>query len=136
MSLILVATVGGVLLVRLRRCPPDGRVGVRRGGARDTAGNGERAAHRRVRPTIVPDDARWPPGHRTAPSGGVPPQAGRTSTRLSENVGARPRSAKTDGLTALTVAPRACLRHPPMGETTTPGATSSLTCSRARKRPR
>src|SRR3954454_9166374 len=102
MSLILVATVGGVLLVRLRRCPPDGRVGVRRGGARDTAGNGERAAHRRVRPTIVPDDPRWAPGHRTAR------QAGRTSTRLSENVGARPRSAKTDGLTALTVAPRAC----------------------------
>src|SRR2546421_319438 len=60
MSLILVATVGGVLLVRLRRCPPDGRVGVRRGGARDTAGNGERAAHRRVRPTIVPDDPSWP----------------------------------------------------------------------------
>src|SRR5436853_6911105 len=27
MSLILVATVGGVLLEQLRRCPPDGRVG-------------------------------------------------------------------------------------------------------------
>src|SRR5919206_1540775 len=61
MSLILVATVGGVLLVRLRRCPPDGRVGVRRGGARDTAGNGERAAHRRVRPSIVPERGPRPP---------------------------------------------------------------------------
>src|SRR3954468_4212687 len=133
MSLILVATVGGVLLVRLRRCPPDGRVGVRRGGARDTAGNGERAAHRRVRPTIVPD-ARDP--RRPMPGRPLPAQAGRTSTRLSENVGARPRAANTDGLDALPVAPRACLRHPPMGETTTPGATSSLTRSRAKNRPR
>src|SRR4051794_16850287 len=62
MSLILVATVGGVLLERFFvGCPPDGRVGVRRGGARDTAGNGERAAHRRVQPTIVPDKGPRPP---------------------------------------------------------------------------
>src|SRR4051812_10403531 len=44
MSLILVATVGGVLLERLHRLLAGRRVGVRRGGARDTAGNGERAA--------------------------------------------------------------------------------------------
>src|SRR5215213_7222662 len=44
MSLILVATVGGVLLERVCGCSPERRVGVRRGGARDTAGTGERAA--------------------------------------------------------------------------------------------
>src|SRR6059058_276220 len=62
MSVILVAT--GVVYSSNTSvgCPPDGRVGVRRGGARDTAGNGERAAHRRVRPTIMPDEGpRLPP---------------------------------------------------------------------------
>src|SRR3954463_12665894 len=55
MSLILVATWVVYSSNTLVGCPPDGRVGIRRGGARDTAGNGERAAHRRVRPTIMPD---------------------------------------------------------------------------------
>src|SRR3954453_17140247 len=55
MSLILVATVARVFLERFRRLLAGRTRGVRRGGARDTAGNGERAAHRRVRPTIMPD---------------------------------------------------------------------------------
>src|SRR3954471_8612466 len=61
MSLILVATVARVLLERFRRLPAGRTCGVRRGGARDTAGNGERAAHRRVRPTIMPDEGPRPP---------------------------------------------------------------------------
>src|SRR3954464_14198147 len=44
MSLILVATVGGLLLELRSWCSPERRVGVRRGGARDTSGRGERAA--------------------------------------------------------------------------------------------
>jgi hypothetical protein len=40
----LVATVGGVLLERWIGCSPERRVGLRRGGAMDTGGNGERAA--------------------------------------------------------------------------------------------
>src|SRR3712207_9116204 len=44
MSLILVATVGGLLLELRSWCSPERRVGVRRGGARDTSGHGERAA--------------------------------------------------------------------------------------------
>src|SRR5687767_376403 len=43
MSLILVATVGGLLLELRSWCSPERRVGVRRGGARDTRGHGERA---------------------------------------------------------------------------------------------
>src|SRR3954464_6126204 len=68
MSLILVATVCGVLLERRIGCSPERRVGLRRGGAMDTAGDGERAAHRRVRPAIVPDAGRTP-APRDQPSG-------------------------------------------------------------------
>src|SRR5437764_4541707 len=102
MSLILVATVGGVLLVRLRRCPPDGRVGVRRGGARDTAGNGERAAHRRVRPTIMPDEGPRPPPASQArhePLAGATDltRAERSWGRLHTRLGPEPFQSWEDG---------------------------------------
>src|SRR3954454_3127694 len=57
MSLILVAT-SVVCSSNVCGCSPDGRVGVRRGGAMDTGGDGERAAHRRVRQTMMPDPWR------------------------------------------------------------------------------
>jgi methionine-gamma-lyase len=60
-----------------------------------------------------------------------------TSTKVSEKVGARPRSAKADGLRAFTVAPvRLRLRQYPIGATTTPGMTSLLTFAIASKLPR
>src|SRR3954449_1366775 len=77
MSLILVATWVVYSSNTSVGCPPVGRVGVRRGGARDTAGNGERAAHRRVRPTMMPDP-------------GGTPHAPPTSAAPRRAVGARP----------------------------------------------
>src|SRR3984893_5807243 len=60
-----------------------------------------------------------------------------TSTKVSEKVGARPRSAKADGLRAFTVAlVRLRLRQYPIGATTTPGMTSLLTFAIASKLPR
>src|SRR5262245_61312881 len=60
-----------------------------------------------------------------------------TSTRLSENVGAFPRSAKAGELAAFTVlADRPSLRQNPSGATTTPALTASLTCATAWNEPR
>jgi len=62
---------------------------------------------------------------------------GGNGTKVSEKVGARPRSAKADGLRAFTVAPvRLRLRQYPIGATTTPGMTSLLTFAIASKLPR
>lgn len=60
-----------------------------------------------------------------------------TSTRVSENVGALPRSAKRNGFTALTVeSSLAFLRHVPIGDIATPGAMSSLIVASAMYWPR
>src|SRR5215218_5872860 len=104
MSLILVATVGGVLLERLHGSPPDGRVGIRRGGAMDTRGNGERADHRRVRPTMMPDRGGVPhaePG-LAAPRRAVGPPPGpvrrlAASSRVVTGTGSFCRRGSTTG---------------------------------------
>src|ERR1700730_3241528 len=76
--------------------------------------------------------------HRTVHhSAAIAESAIATSTKVSEKVGARPRSAKADGLRAFTVAPvRLRLRQYPIGATTTPGMTSLLTFAIASKLPR
>ena len=63
------------------------------------------------------------PGGPGRPVTGRTGSTGVTSTRVSENVGALPRSAKANGLTAFTVLPSLAFFAParPSGDTTTPG---------------
>src|SRR4051812_18252464 len=96
MSLILVATVGGLLLELRSWCSPERRVGIRRGGARDTSGHGERAA-----PVVydrplcqMPEVLLAASGDRPAPSGFPRPTG---SATLPESARSRPAGTRSAG---------------------------------------
>src|SRR3954466_5092593 len=133
MSLILVATVGGVLLGTLasvaRRTDAWGYAGAE---PQDTAGDGERADHRRVRPTIMPD-AGPPPSHPSKAPGETRARAEDAGSFVSP--GRRPARGRRPRPPGPPRARRSHGRAAPRRPGPGPGRRSRSSASRAARRP-